>query len=54
MTTTPLPDADPSNPRPFGAQQPRSGAGQLFWGVLYFAWIAFLVVMAYRFSGYGR
>ena len=54
MNHAPLPDADPADPRPFGAQEPRASGGVLLWGVIYAAWIVFLIVMAAFYSGYGR
>lgn len=44
----PMPGADPSDPRPFGAQGARKGSIllPLFFYVL---WLGFLAVMAFRF-----
>lgn len=59
MTTPPVqappppivPNADPVDPRPFGAQISRGNGPLVIWSVLYVAWLLFLVVMVWRYTG---
>ena len=46
----PPPPPDPKDPRPYGAMTTRPTTPLLLSGMLYAAWLIFLVLMAFRFS----
>jgi hypothetical protein len=50
---TQIADQDPANPRPYGAQQPRSRTPLIIAAALYFIWLGFLLLMAIRFPARG-
>lgn len=43
------PEANPADPRPFGAQRTRPRGPLIFWSLLYVAFLVFLFVMVWKY-----